>query len=328
MTPRILSTATRGTHNTCSVELASAEAAEKTAQRSQVACCTGSSRMTISCLRRVPSCSRYRVAAASSFLLGCSTMAASARRDHFGNQHQQLALQSLHIAGGVDDIRNLEKRAQIARHAAYPGGIGRHARASSVHGDEARYPSGCFRSAMTSSRRRRPGRSGRRIRCSRCESGRHARWVLRLTLVPLTEVPLWLSRSAISKTPSEPRGSSNAFATLQGRSPLPGWRHPCPSNSGPSFAAPTLFPSNSPKSPPVSRCSSLPPVVQFSRKSARSIVETAGPAAGNRSAPRGIRSATILLFAKPGGDSYVVANKGELPRRRHRVRVWPRACNR
>jgi len=56
------------------------------------------------------------------------------RRDYLGNQHQQLSLQSLHITRGIDDIRNFEKRAQIARHAAYSRGIGRQARDIEVNG--------------------------------------------------------------------------------------------------------------------------------------------------------------------------------------------------
>jgi hypothetical protein len=48
ITPRTLSTATKGTHNTCSAEVVSAAASENTAQCSQIASCTNSSRISMS----------------------------------------------------------------------------------------------------------------------------------------------------------------------------------------------------------------------------------------------------------------------------------------
>jgi hypothetical protein len=50
-------------------------------------------------------------------------------------------------------------------------------------------------------------------------------------------------------------------------------------------------------------------VVQFSRNSPKSIVETLGPATGNQKAPGGIHSATIWPPGKPGKAGYVIANK-------------------
>jgi len=44
--------------------------------------------------------------------------------NHFANQLQQLALQGLNIAGGIDDIGNLQECRQIARHSADPGIVG------------------------------------------------------------------------------------------------------------------------------------------------------------------------------------------------------------
>ena len=40
------------------------------------------------------------------------------RRDHFGNQPQQLALQTFHVAEGVDEVGDFEKCRQVARHPA------------------------------------------------------------------------------------------------------------------------------------------------------------------------------------------------------------------
>src|SRR6202011_3339056 len=53
--------------------------------------------------------------------------------NHFANQLEQLALQGSHVAGGIDDIRDLEKCSQIARHPAYPGIVGGQARGIERH---------------------------------------------------------------------------------------------------------------------------------------------------------------------------------------------------
>jgi hypothetical protein len=40
--------------------------------------------------------------------------------DYFGDEHQQLPLQGLRVTSRIDDVRNLEKRGQVARHSRDP----------------------------------------------------------------------------------------------------------------------------------------------------------------------------------------------------------------
>ena len=57
-------------------------------------------------------------------LVGLKNDCALGGGNHFANQLQQSVLQGLNVAGGIDDIRNLQECSQIARHASDPGIVG------------------------------------------------------------------------------------------------------------------------------------------------------------------------------------------------------------